>query len=47
MRSSNLLEGVNEEIKRRMHIVRSFLNEASCLRPVRAMTVEIHEECPT
>lgn len=44
MRSTNLLERVNEEIKRRTHLVRSFPNEASCLRLVRALTVEIHED---
>ncbi len=44
MRSTNLLERVNEEIKRRTHIVRSFPNEAACLRLVRALTVEIHED---
>ncbi len=43
MRSTNLLERVNEEIKRRTHIVRTFPNEASCLRLVRALAVETHE----
>lgn len=43
MRSTNLLERVNEEIKRRTHIVRSFPNPEACLRLVRALTVEIHE----
>lgn len=43
MRSTNLLERVNEEIKRRTHIVRTFPNEASCLRLVRAITVQTHE----
>lgn len=44
LRSSNLIERVNEEIKRRTHIVRVFPNEESCLRLVRALCVEIHEE---
>jgi len=44
MRSTNLLERVNEEIKRRTHIVRSFPNAQACLRLVRALTAEIHEE---
>jgi putative transposase len=44
LRSSNLIERVNEEIKRRTHIVRVFPNEDSCLRLVRALCVEIHEE---
>jgi putative transposase len=43
MRSTNLLERVNEEIKRRTHIIRTFPNEASCLRLVRAFAVETHE----
>ena len=43
MRSSNLLERVNEEIKRRTHLVRTFPNEAACLRLVRAVTVQTHE----
>ena len=43
MRSTNLLERVNEEIKRRTHIVRTFPNEAACLRLVRALTIETHE----
>jgi putative transposase len=43
MRSTNLLERLNEEIKRRTHIVRSFPNAASCLRLVRALAVETHE----
>lgn len=44
LRSTNLLERVNEEIKRRTHIVRTFPNAASCVRLVRALAVEIHEE---
>jgi putative transposase len=44
LRSSNLIERVNEEIKRRTHIVRVFPNEESCLRLIRALCVEIHEE---
>jgi len=44
MKSTNMLERLNEEIKRRTHIVRIFPNEASCLRLVRALAVEKHEE---
>jgi putative transposase len=44
LRSTNMLERVNEELKRRTHIVRIFPNEASCLRLVRALSVEFHEE---
>ena len=43
MRSTNLLERFNQEIKRRTHLVRTFSNEASCLRLVRALSVEQHE----
>lgn len=43
MRSTNLLERVNEEIKRRTRVVRIFPSAASCLRLVRALTIEIHE----
>lgn len=44
MKSTNMLERINEEIKRRTHVVRIFPNTASCLRLVRALTVEIHED---
>ena len=43
MKSSNMLERFNEEIKRRTYVVRIFPNEASCLRLVRALAVETHE----
>ena len=43
LKSTNMLERFNEEIKRRTHIVRIFPNEASCLRLVRALAVEQHE----
>ena len=39
----NLLKRLNEEIKRRTHVVRIFPNAASCLRLVRALAVEMHE----
>jgi len=44
MKSTNMLERVNEEIKRRTHVVRIFPNEASCLRLIRALAIEIHED---
>ncbi len=44
MKSTNMLERINEEIKRRTCVVRIFPNEASCLRLVRALAVEIHED---
>ena len=44
LKSTNMLERINQEIKRRTHVVRIFPNEASCLRLVRALTIEIHED---
>lgn len=44
LKSTNMLERINEEIKRRTHIVRIFCNAASCLRLVRALTQELHED---
>jgi putative transposase len=44
MKSTNLLERLNQEIKRRTHVVRIFPNPASCLRLIRALAVETHEE---
>ena len=38
-----MLERLNEEIKRRTHVVRIFPNADSCLRLVRALAVEMHE----
>lgn len=43
LKSTNLLERLNEEIKRRTLVVRIFPNVASCLRLVRALAVEMHE----
>jgi len=43
MKSTNMLERLNQEIKRRTHVVRIFPNEESCLRLVRALAVEMHE----
>ena len=43
LKSTNMLERLNEEIKRRTRIVRIFPNEAACLRLVRALCSEIHE----
>ncbi len=44
LKSTNLLERYNQEIKRRTHVVRIFPNEASCLRLIRALASEQHEE---
>lgn len=38
-----MLERINEEIRRRTRVIRIFPNVASCLRLVRALTVEMHE----
>lgn len=43
LKSTNLLERLNEEIKRRTHVVRIFPNAESCLRLIRALAVEMHE----
>ena len=44
LKSTNMLERLNQEIKRRTLVVRIFPNTASCLRLVRALTTETHEE---
>jgi putative transposase len=43
MKSTNMLERQNQELKRRTHVVRIFPNAQSCLRLVRALAVETHE----
>jgi len=43
LKSTNLLERLNEEIKRRTLVVRIFPNTPACLRLVRALAVEMHE----
>jgi len=43
MKSTNMLERLNQEIKRRTHIVRIFPNAESCLRLIRALAVETHD----
>lgn len=43
LKSTNLLERFNQEIKRRTLVVRIFPHEASCLRLVRAVAAEQHE----
>ena len=47
IRTSNVLERVSQEIKRRTRVVRLFPNEASCLRLVTAVLMEISEEWET
>ncbi|MBS0172417.1 MAG: IS256 family transposase [Nitrospira sp.] len=43
LKSTNMLERLNEEIKRRTRVVRIFPNTESCLRLIRALCVETHE----
>jgi putative transposase len=43
MKSTNMLERLNPELKGRTLVVRIFPNAASCLRLVRALTAEKHE----
>ncbi|MGY4412266.1 transposase-like protein [Bradyrhizobium sp. LB7.1] len=44
MKSINMLERLNEEMRLRTYVVRIFPNAESCLRLVRALTVERHED---
>lgn len=43
MKSTNMLEQLDQEIKRRTQVVRIFPDAASCLRLLRALAVETHE----
>jgi transposase-like protein len=44
LRTTNLLERQNQELKRRTRVVRVFPNEASCLRLVSALLMETNQE---
>ena len=44
LKSTNMLERLNEELRRRTRVVRIFPNAASCLRLVRALCAETHED---
>jgi putative transposase len=44
LKSTNMLERINQELKRRTLVVRIFPNADSCLRLIRALAVEIHED---
>jgi len=44
MKSTNMLERLNQELKRRTHVIRIFPNEASCLRLIRALASERDDE---
>jgi putative transposase len=43
LKSTNMLERMNQEIKRRTRVVRIFPNQESCLRLIRALVAETHE----
>lgn len=43
LKSTNMLERLNEEIRRRTYVVRIFPNSQSCLRLVRPLAVETNE----
>lgn len=43
LKSTNMLERIMEELKRRTLVVRIFPNAASCLRLTRALAAEMHE----
>jgi transposase-like protein len=47
LRTTNLVERLNEEIRRRTRVARLFPNEASCLRLVTAVIMEIAEDWQT
>jgi len=47
LRTSNLIERMNQELKRRSTVVRIFPNEDSCLRLMSAIAMEIHEDWST
>ncbi len=44
LKSTNMLERFNQEIKCRTHIVRVFPTPQSCLRLVLALAIETHED---
>jgi len=47
LRTTNLVERLNEEVRRRTRVARLFPNEASCLRLVTAIAMEIAEDWQT
>jgi transposase-like protein len=47
IRTSNMLERVSQEVKRRTRVVRIFPNQAACLRLVSALLMEISEDWET
>jgi transposase-like protein len=47
MRTTNLLENLNKQVKRRTRVATLFPNEASCLRLISAVLMELSEEWET
>ena len=47
LRTTNLVERLNEEIRRRTRVARLFPKEAACLRLVSAILMEISEDWQT
>ena len=47
MRTSNMLENINKQVKRRTRVATLFPNEAACLRLVSAVLMELSEEWET
>ena len=44
LKSTNMLQRINQELKRRTNVIRIFPNEESALRLIRALAAEIHED---
>jgi transposase-like protein len=44
MRTTNMLERQNQELKRRTRVIRVFPHEQSCLRLVAALLMETNQE---
>jgi len=44
MRTTNLVERLNEEFRRRTRVIRVFPNETACVRMVSALAIEINDE---
>ncbi len=47
LRTTNGLERLNQEVRRRTRVARLFPNEASCLRLITAVVMEISEDWET
>ena len=47
MKSTNMIERFNQELKRRSHVIRIFPNEVSCLRMLSTLAMEQSEQWET